>query len=162
MPDGPGAFTRAILESLAFKYRYVIECLEELTGSEIYGEISKKVFEQARDAIREALGEAVGDIPEGLYPGDYLVPVGQKLAVARAWENAGTDPASIGMLEAHGTSTRVGDATELGALDEIFAHRRIPGAATVPVVVLARAGANGGLRREPGLTVPEAWVIGPL
>ncbi len=29
---------------------------------------------------REALGEAVGDIPEGLYPGDYLVPVGQKLA----------------------------------------------------------------------------------
>ena len=29
---------------------------------------------------REALGEAVGDIPEGLYPGDYLVPVGQSLA----------------------------------------------------------------------------------
>ena len=29
---------------------------------------------------REALGEAIGDIPEGLYPGDYLVPVGRKLA----------------------------------------------------------------------------------
>ena len=29
---------------------------------------------------REALGEDVGDIPEGLYPGDYLVPVGQQLA----------------------------------------------------------------------------------
>ncbi len=29
---------------------------------------------------REALGEAVGEIPEGLYPGDYLVPVGQELA----------------------------------------------------------------------------------
>ncbi len=29
---------------------------------------------------REALGEAVGDVPEGLYPGDYLVPVGEKLA----------------------------------------------------------------------------------
>ena len=29
---------------------------------------------------REALGEDVGDIPEGLYPGDYLIPVGQKLA----------------------------------------------------------------------------------
>ncbi len=29
---------------------------------------------------REALGEAVGAIPEGLYPGDYLVPVGQALA----------------------------------------------------------------------------------
>ena len=29
---------------------------------------------------REALGENVGAMPEGLYPGDYLVPVGQRLA----------------------------------------------------------------------------------
>lgn len=29
---------------------------------------------------REALGEAIGEIPEGLYPGDYLVPVGKALA----------------------------------------------------------------------------------
>ena len=29
---------------------------------------------------REALGEAIGEIPEGLYPGDYLVPVGKTLA----------------------------------------------------------------------------------
>src|SRR5258708_7335972 len=30
---------------------------------------------------REALGEDIGAIPEGLYPGDYLKPVGQALAV---------------------------------------------------------------------------------
>jgi arginyl-tRNA synthetase len=29
---------------------------------------------------REALGEAIGAIPEGLYPGDYLKPVGAELA----------------------------------------------------------------------------------
>ena len=29
---------------------------------------------------REALGQDIGDIPEGMYPGDYLVPVGQALA----------------------------------------------------------------------------------
>ena len=29
---------------------------------------------------REALGEDIGEIPSGLYPGDYLVPVGQALA----------------------------------------------------------------------------------
>ncbi|WP_417424124.1 arginine--tRNA ligase [Hoeflea sp.] len=29
---------------------------------------------------REALGETIGEIPAGLYPGDYLVPVGQALA----------------------------------------------------------------------------------
>jgi arginyl-tRNA synthetase len=29
---------------------------------------------------REALGEDIGDVPEGMYPGDYLVPVGTILA----------------------------------------------------------------------------------
>ncbi|TCU20846.1 arginyl-tRNA synthetase [Rhizobium azibense] len=29
---------------------------------------------------REALGESIGDIPPGLYPGDYLIPVGKSLA----------------------------------------------------------------------------------
>ena len=29
---------------------------------------------------REALGEEIGDIPEGFYPGEYLMPVGQALA----------------------------------------------------------------------------------
>ena len=29
---------------------------------------------------REALGEAIGEIPDGLYPGDYLKPVGETLA----------------------------------------------------------------------------------
>ncbi len=28
---------------------------------------------------REALGEAIGEIPSGLYPGDYLKPVGEAL-----------------------------------------------------------------------------------
>lgn len=30
---------------------------------------------------REALGEAIGVIPEGMYPGDYLVPLGLEIAV---------------------------------------------------------------------------------
>ncbi|MGH1406032.1 MAG: arginine--tRNA ligase [Rhodomicrobiaceae bacterium] len=36
----------------------------------------------ARSALlryREALGEEIGEIPEGLYPGDYLVPLGETL-----------------------------------------------------------------------------------
>ncbi len=47
---------------------------------------------------REALGENVGEIPEGLYPGDYLKPVGAKLAAAygdrfaRAPESEWLDP----------------------------------------------------------------------
>lgn len=29
---------------------------------------------------REVLGEDIGEIPEGLYPGDYLIPIGERLA----------------------------------------------------------------------------------
>ncbi len=47
-------------------------------------------------------------------------PVGQQLAVERAWERAGADPASAGSVEAHGTSTRVGDASELASLSSVF------------------------------------------
>ncbi len=38
---------------------------------------------------REALGEAIAEIPEGLYPGDYLVPVGRAIAEAdgAAWRD---------------------------------------------------------------------------
>ncbi len=54
-------------------------------------------------------------------------PIGQKLAVRRAWEVAGEDPGTITAVEAHGTSTRVGDATELESLTEVF------GAAGAPV-----------------------------
>jgi len=34
VPDGPAAFARGILESLAFKYRLVLESLEAVTGAE--------------------------------------------------------------------------------------------------------------------------------
>ena len=35
---------------------------------------------------REALGDKIGEIPEGLYPGDYLKPVGEKLAAQHGKE----------------------------------------------------------------------------
>jgi arginyl-tRNA synthetase len=39
---------------------------------------------------REALGETIGEIPSGLYPGDYLIPVGQAIAekYSDKWVNA--------------------------------------------------------------------------
>ena len=43
-------------------------------------------------------------------------PVGQRLAIERAWRNAGADPSTVSCIEAHGTSTRVGDASELESL----------------------------------------------
>ncbi|MCZ7667977.1 MAG: hypothetical protein M5U34_12665 [Chloroflexi bacterium] len=46
--------------------------------------------------------------------------MGQLLSIARAWENAGLDPASATLIEAHGTSTRVGDVAEIESLMKVF------------------------------------------
>ena len=47
-------------------------------------------------------------------------PVGQMLSAQRAWENAGIDPATATLVEAHGTSTKVGDVVEVESLAKIF------------------------------------------
>jgi malonyl CoA-acyl carrier protein transacylase len=47
-------------------------------------------------------------------------PAGQKFAIQRGWENAGVSPTTAGMIEGHGTSTRVGDAGELTSLNLVF------------------------------------------
>ena len=47
-------------------------------------------------------------------------PVGQRLAVERAWASAGLKPTAASAIEAHGTSTRVGDAAELTSLGDVF------------------------------------------
>ena len=73
---GRGAvFGDALASLLAFSGRTVIK--------EYYiNDAGAQVDVLARSAhlrYREALGETVGAIPEGLYPGDYLVPVGETL-----------------------------------------------------------------------------------
>ena len=47
-------------------------------------------------------------------------PVGQVLAARRAWENAGLDPSTATLVEAHGTSTKVGDVVEVESLIDVF------------------------------------------
>jgi arginyl-tRNA synthetase len=54
----------------------------EVTREYYINDAGAQVDVLARSAFlryREALGEAIGEIPEGLYPGDYLKPVGTAL-----------------------------------------------------------------------------------
>ena len=53
-------------------------------------------------------------------------PIGQKRAIERAWKNCGLSPASAGMIEGHGTSTRVGDVVEVNSLASVFGGLGIP------------------------------------
>ncbi|MCB0199212.1 MAG: acyltransferase domain-containing protein, partial [Anaerolineae bacterium] len=47
-------------------------------------------------------------------------PLGQLLALQRAYGQAGFDPATLGLIEAHGTGTRLGDQVEAEALATLF------------------------------------------
>jgi acyl transferase domain-containing protein/phosphopantetheinyl transferase (holo-ACP synthase) len=48
---------------------------------------------------------------------------GEILSLKRAYQYAGVDPASIGLVEAHGTSMPLGDLTEMQALRKVFGDR---------------------------------------
>ncbi|WP_420645427.1 SDR family NAD(P)-dependent oxidoreductase [Candidatus Leptofilum sp.] len=83
-------------------------------------------------------------------------PIGQQLAIARAWENAGLDPATASLVEAHGTSTRVGDVVEVESLTKIFGEAKRGsiglGSAKSNIGHLkAGAGAAGMLKATMGL-----------
>ena len=53
-------------------------------------------------------------------------PAGQVKAIERAWKNAGVSPTSAGLIEGHGTSTRVGDVVEVNSLNAIFGKLGLP------------------------------------
>ncbi|MFX0578321.1 beta-ketoacyl synthase N-terminal-like domain-containing protein [Nocardia nepalensis] len=84
---------------------------------------------------------------------------GQVLALQRAWHIAGLDPtapASIGLLEAHGTATPLGDETELATLTRVFgpgngAHE---GRAADPDIGL------GSVKSMIGHAMPAAGIAG--
>jgi len=48
---------------------------------------------------------------------------GEVLALERAYKNAAIDPRTVGLIEAHGTGTPVGDAAEVTALGRVFGTR---------------------------------------
>jgi acyl transferase domain-containing protein/NAD(P)-dependent dehydrogenase (short-subunit alcohol dehydrogenase family)/acyl carrier protein len=53
-------------------------------------------------------------------------PIGQKFSVERAWRNAGVTPTVGTLIEAHGTSTRVGDVVEASSMVEVLSSANLP------------------------------------
>jgi acyl transferase domain-containing protein len=75
---------------------------------------------------------------------------GQILALERAYARAGIRPSTVGLIEAHGTGTTLGDASELAAVDNVFLA---DGAAPVSCAI-------GSIKSMVGHTKSAAGVTG--
>lgn len=87
--------------------------------------VLKRVDEAIADGDRiYALLRGVGTSSDGRGLG-LLTPSldGEVLAMRRAYDQSGIDPASITLVEAHGTGIPLGDRTEIGALRQIYGPR---------------------------------------
>jgi acyl transferase domain-containing protein/3-hydroxymyristoyl/3-hydroxydecanoyl-(acyl carrier protein) dehydratase len=81
----------------------------------------------AEDAAPRAVVRSIGLASDGR--GQPIVapnPKGQRLALERAHAEAGLQPAAIDWIEAHATGTKLGDATELAVLTELFEEDATP------------------------------------
>ena len=88
----------------------------------------KRLVDAERDGDRiYAVIRGIGSSSDGKGKGITAPnPAGQQRAVERAWKNAAVSPASVGLIEAHGTSTRVGDVTEVASLQAVFGGLGLP------------------------------------
>ena len=78
-------------------------------------------------------------------------PIGPKLAIERAWQNAGLSPANVSLIEGHGTSTRVGDAVEMQCLMDVLGSFHLPHASVALGSVKSNIGHLKGAAGAAGL-----------
>ncbi len=84
--------------------------------------ILKRLEDAERDGDRVyAVIRGAGSSSDGRFKSIYAPrPSGQALAVRRAYEEAGFSPASVELIETHGTGTPAGDPAEFSGLREVF------------------------------------------
>ena len=114
------------------------------------------VLKRRQDAERDgdriyAVIKGVGTASDGRGK-SVLTPrvEGEELALRRAYEAAGVSPETVELIEAHGTGTPVGDATEIQALRRVFGT----GNGNTPRCAL------GSVKSMIGHTIPAAGVAG--
>jgi acyl transferase domain-containing protein len=86
------------------------------------------VLKRLEDAQRDndkiyAVIKGIGTSSDGRYKSIYAPrKEGQVKALERAYDDAGFSPATVGLMEAHGTGTMAGDPTEFGSLKDYFSQ----------------------------------------
>ena len=128
-------------------------------GEGLAAVVLKRLADAERDGDRNAVIKGVGASSDGKARGlTAPLPAGQKRALARAYGQAGFDPAAVDLFEAHGTGTVAGDKAELetviGALSAAGASARQAAIGSVKTLIghtKAAAGVSGLIKVALGL-----------
>ncbi len=93
-----------------------------MVGEGIGMVVLKRLEDAERDGDRiYAVIEAIGTSSDGRFKSIYAPrPAGQAKALRRAYAEAGFSPATVGLIEAHGTGTMAGDPAEFQGIAEVF------------------------------------------
>ncbi|MFT6986726.1 MAG: polyketide-type polyunsaturated fatty acid synthase PfaA, partial [Psychromonas sp.] len=106
-----------------------IRPFDETSNGMMIGEgVGMVALKRLEDAERDgdkiyALIKGIGSSSDGRFKSIYAPrPEGQLKALKRAYADAGFDPLTCGLIEAHGTGTKAGDAAEFSALNMLFSE----------------------------------------
>lgn len=116
---------------------------------------------------REALGEDIGEIPAGMYPGDYLIPVGKRLADKFGDQYVGKDESEwLALFKAEAVAAMMdqirADLALLGIKHDVFSSEAELQAAGKPEAAEQWLRAHdlvydGVLEAPKGKAPPEDW-----
>jgi polyketide-type polyunsaturated fatty acid synthase PfaA len=111
----------------AFSRSNVISPFSDKADGMLIGEgLGMVVLKRLEDAERDgdtiyAVIKGVGTSSDGRFKSVYAPrPSGQAMAMNRAYEEAGYESKTVGLIEAHGTGTNAGDACEVTSMGMVF------------------------------------------
>ena len=169
-PTGPmhigharGAVVGDALAALLTKAGY------DVTKEYYVNDAGSQVDLLARSAFlryREALGQDIGEIPAGLYPGDYMVPVGQALAKQHGDALLSQDESEwLPMVRLFSINAMMdlirSDLAALGVVHDVFSSEKaLVDAGAVDHALAALEGAGliyTGVLEPPKGKLPDDW-----
>lgn len=129
----PADVTTIFTQLGALSARGRVRPFEQGSDGTLLGEgLGVVVLKRLDDALADgdkvyAVLRGVGQASDGRGTG-LLAPSqeGETLAIRRAYEASGIDPASVSLVEAHGTGIPLGDKTEIASLRAAFGERNTP------------------------------------